>query len=40
VVYDEFERLFTEQMAGKSVENPMQDGTDVGPLGLSRSAAT
>jgi succinate-semialdehyde dehydrogenase/glutarate-semialdehyde dehydrogenase len=31
-VYDEFERLFIEQMAGKTVGDPMQDGTDVGPL--------
>ena len=31
-VYDEFERLFTEQMAGKVVGDPMADGTDVGPL--------
>ena len=31
-VYDEFERLFTEQMEGKVVGDPMLDGTDVGPL--------
>ena len=31
-VYEEFERLFTEQMAGKVVGDPMADGTDVGPL--------
>jgi succinate-semialdehyde dehydrogenase/glutarate-semialdehyde dehydrogenase len=31
-VYDEFERLFTEQMAGKVVGDPMAGGTDVGPL--------
>jgi succinate-semialdehyde dehydrogenase/glutarate-semialdehyde dehydrogenase len=31
-VYDEFERLFTEQMAGKNVGDPMLAGTDVGPL--------
>jgi succinate-semialdehyde dehydrogenase/glutarate-semialdehyde dehydrogenase len=31
-VYSEFERLFTEQMAGKVVGNPMLEGTDVGPL--------
>src|SRR5579859_3686731 len=31
-VYDEFERLFTAQMAGKTVGDPMADGTDVGPL--------
>jgi succinate-semialdehyde dehydrogenase/glutarate-semialdehyde dehydrogenase len=31
-VYDEFERLFTEQMASKSVGDPMLDSTDVGPL--------
>ena len=31
-VYDEFERLFTEQMAAKVVGDPMAEGTDVGPL--------
>jgi succinate-semialdehyde dehydrogenase/glutarate-semialdehyde dehydrogenase len=31
-VYDEFARLFTEQMSAKKVGDPMQDGTDVGPL--------
>jgi succinate-semialdehyde dehydrogenase / glutarate-semialdehyde dehydrogenase len=31
-VYEEFERLFTEQMAGKVVGDPMLEGTDVGPL--------
>jgi succinate-semialdehyde dehydrogenase/glutarate-semialdehyde dehydrogenase len=31
-VYDEFERLFVEQMSGKVVGDPMADGTDVGPL--------
>jgi succinate-semialdehyde dehydrogenase/glutarate-semialdehyde dehydrogenase len=31
-VYDEFERLFVEQMAGKVVGDPMLDSTDVGPL--------
>jgi len=31
-VYDEFERLFTEQMAGKVVGDPMAGGTDIGPL--------
>jgi succinate-semialdehyde dehydrogenase/glutarate-semialdehyde dehydrogenase len=31
-VYDEFERLFTGQMAGKVVGDPMAGGTDVGPL--------
>ncbi len=31
-VYDEFERLFTEQMSAKAVGDPMLDGTDVGPL--------
>jgi succinate-semialdehyde dehydrogenase/glutarate-semialdehyde dehydrogenase len=31
-VYDEFERRFTEQMAGQVVGDPMADGTDVGPL--------
>jgi succinate-semialdehyde dehydrogenase / glutarate-semialdehyde dehydrogenase len=31
-VYDEFERLFTAQMAGKTVGDPMDSGTDVGPL--------
>jgi succinate-semialdehyde dehydrogenase/glutarate-semialdehyde dehydrogenase len=31
-VYDEFERLFTEQMSSKTVGDPMLDSTDVGPL--------
>jgi len=31
-VYDDFERLFVEQMAGKVVGDPMDEGTDVGPL--------
>ena len=31
-VYDEFERLFTEQMSAKTVGDPMLDGTDIGPL--------
>ena len=31
-VYGEFERLFTEQMAGKKVGDPMKDSTEVGPL--------
>ena len=31
-VYDEFERLFVEQMAAKTVGDPMLDSTDVGPL--------
>jgi len=31
-VYDEFERLFTEQMSGKTMGDPMLAGTDVGPL--------
>ena len=31
-VYDEFERLFVEQMSGQVVGDPMADGTDVGPL--------
>jgi len=31
-VYDEFERLFTEQMESKVVGDPMLDSTDVGPL--------
>ena len=31
-VYDEFERLFTAQMAAKTVGDPMLDGTDIGPL--------
>jgi succinate-semialdehyde dehydrogenase/glutarate-semialdehyde dehydrogenase len=31
-VYDEFARLFTEQMAAKTVGDPMAEGTDVGPL--------
>ena len=31
-IYDDFERLFTEQMSSKTVGDPMADGTDVGPL--------
>jgi succinate-semialdehyde dehydrogenase / glutarate-semialdehyde dehydrogenase len=31
-VYDEFERLFVEQMAAKQVGDPMLDSTDIGPL--------
>jgi succinate-semialdehyde dehydrogenase/glutarate-semialdehyde dehydrogenase len=31
-VYGEFERLFTEQMAAKTVGDPMLESTDVGPL--------
>ena len=31
-IYDDFERLFTEQMSAKIVGDPMADGTDVGPL--------
>jgi succinate-semialdehyde dehydrogenase / glutarate-semialdehyde dehydrogenase len=31
-VYDEFERLFTEQMSAKTVGDPMLGSTDVGPL--------
>ena len=31
-IYDEFERLFVSEMSGKTVGDPMQDGTDVGPL--------
>jgi succinate-semialdehyde dehydrogenase / glutarate-semialdehyde dehydrogenase len=31
-VYDEFERLFTAQMSGQTVGDPMLDSTDVGPL--------
>ncbi len=31
-VYDEFERLFVEQMSAKVVGDPMQEGTDIGPL--------
>jgi succinate-semialdehyde dehydrogenase/glutarate-semialdehyde dehydrogenase len=30
--YEEFERLFVEQMSGKTVGDPMAHGTDVGPL--------
>jgi len=30
--YDEFERLFTEQMSGMTVGDPMLEDTDVGPL--------
>ena len=31
-VYDEFERLFTEQMSAQTVGDPMLESTDVGPL--------
>ncbi len=31
-VYEDFARLFTEQMAGKVVGDPMDEQTDVGPL--------
>jgi succinate-semialdehyde dehydrogenase/glutarate-semialdehyde dehydrogenase len=31
-VYDEFERLFIDEMSGKTVGDPMQGSTDVGPL--------
>jgi succinate-semialdehyde dehydrogenase / glutarate-semialdehyde dehydrogenase len=31
-VYDEFERLFSEQMSGMTVGDPMLEDTDVGPL--------
>ena len=31
-VYDEFERLFTEQMSAKTVGDPMAEATDIGPL--------
>jgi succinate-semialdehyde dehydrogenase / glutarate-semialdehyde dehydrogenase len=31
-VYTEFERLFTDQMAAKTVGDPMSEDTDVGPL--------
>ncbi len=31
-VYDEFERLFVQQMTAKTVGDPMAEGTDIGPL--------
>jgi len=31
-IYEEFERLFVEQMAAKAVGDPMLDSTDIGPL--------
>jgi succinate-semialdehyde dehydrogenase / glutarate-semialdehyde dehydrogenase len=31
-VYDQFERLFTDQMAAKTVGDPMLETTDIGPL--------
>ncbi len=37
-VYDTFERLFTEQMSGKQVGDPMLDSTDVGTAGLRTAA--
>ncbi len=30
--YDDFERLFVEQMSAKVVGDPMREGTDIGPL--------
>jgi succinate-semialdehyde dehydrogenase/glutarate-semialdehyde dehydrogenase len=38
-VYDEFERLFTAEMAGKRVGDPMLDSTDVGPLASAQQLA-
>jgi succinate-semialdehyde dehydrogenase/glutarate-semialdehyde dehydrogenase len=31
-IYDEFQRLFAEQMAAKTLGDPMKEDTDVGPL--------
>jgi len=31
-VYDEFARLFTEQMSAKTIGDPMLEATDIGPL--------
>ena len=31
-VYDEFEAMFVKTMSAKAVGDPMQDGTDIGPL--------
>ena len=31
-VYEDFERLFVEQMSAKVVGDPMREGTDIGPL--------
>jgi succinate-semialdehyde dehydrogenase/glutarate-semialdehyde dehydrogenase len=38
-IYDEFERLFAEQMSGLTVGDPMDDGTDVGPLASEQQRA-
>jgi succinate-semialdehyde dehydrogenase / glutarate-semialdehyde dehydrogenase len=35
-VYDEFERLFVKEMAGKVVGDPMRADTEVGPLATER----
>jgi succinate-semialdehyde dehydrogenase/glutarate-semialdehyde dehydrogenase len=39
-IYDEFARLFTEQMAAKVVGDPMDDRTDVGPLASEQQRDT
>ena len=38
-VYDEFVALFTEEMRALVVGDPMQDGTDVGPLATEQGRA-
>lgn len=38
-VYDEFVDLFTTEMAALTVGDPMQDGTDVGPLATEQGRA-
>jgi succinate-semialdehyde dehydrogenase/glutarate-semialdehyde dehydrogenase len=38
-IFDEFERLFVEQMSGLTVGDPMDDGTDVGPLASEQQRA-
>jgi succinate-semialdehyde dehydrogenase/glutarate-semialdehyde dehydrogenase len=38
-VYDEFLELFTEEFSGLVVGDPMEDGTDVGPLATEQGRA-
>jgi len=39
-IYDDFTRLFSEQMAAKVVGDPMREGTDVGPLASEQQRDT
>jgi succinate-semialdehyde dehydrogenase / glutarate-semialdehyde dehydrogenase len=38
-VYEEFERLFVAEMAAKKVGDPMDEGTDIGPLANAQQLA-